>query len=77
MNIKIGVKKKLISYYLERALLLVLEKKKGKPKTIKEIKEEVEFPEHLIYNKLKKLEKEGRIKVDRSGKLNRYYVSAQ
>ena len=68
MNIKIGAKRRLISYCLERALLVALEK----PKTIKELKKELEFPEHLIYNKLKKMEKEGRIEVDRNGKLNLY-----
>lgn len=68
-GIKIPVMKKLCSYCLEKALLISL----SEPKTIKELKKEVEFPEHLIYNKLKKLEKEGKIKVDRGGKLNRYF----
>jgi hypothetical protein len=72
-GIKIPVMKKLCSYCLEKALLISL----VEPKTIKELKKEVEFPEHLIYNKLKKLEKEGKIKVDRAGKLNRYVVVAK
>jgi hypothetical protein len=70
-GIKIPAMKNLSSYCLERALLICL----AKQKTIKELKRDVEFPEHLIYNKLRKLEEEGKIKVDRSGRLNRYVVS--
>jgi len=58
----------LSSYCLERSLLLSLEEEK----TINELKKEVDFPSHQIYNKLRKLEKEGKIEVDRKGKLNKY-----
>ncbi|MBS3782717.1 MAG: hypothetical protein KGY66_02005 [Candidatus Thermoplasmatota archaeon] len=62
------IRNKLSSYYLERALMLSLEEEK----TIKDLKKEVEFPSHQIYNKLRKLEDEGKIEVDREYKLNKY-----
>jgi predicted transcriptional regulator len=42
------------------------------PKTIEDLREELDFPDHQIYNKLRKLEEEGQIIVDRSGRLNTY-----
>jgi len=42
------------------------------PKTIDDLREEMDFPDHQIYNKLRKLEEEGQITVDRSGRLNTY-----
>ncbi len=62
------IRKELSSYCLERSLILSLEEKK----TIKELKKEMDFPSHQIYNKLRKLEDEGKIKVDREAKLNKY-----
>jgi len=32
----------------------------------------MDFPDHQIYNKLRKLEEEGQITVDRSGRLKTY-----
>ncbi|MFW6144455.1 MAG: DUF6036 family nucleotidyltransferase [Candidatus Natronoplasma sp.] len=60
--------KKLISHCLERSLLISLKEEK----TIKDLKKEVDFPSYQIYNKLRKLEDEGEIEVDREGKLNKY-----
>ncbi len=65
------IQNKLVSYCLESALLLNLEE----PKTIEGLRDELDFPDHQIYNKLRKLEKESKIKVDRDGKLNKYVVS--
>ncbi len=62
------IRNKLLSYCLERSLLISLEEEK----TIKELKKELDFPTHQIYNKLRKLEDEGEIEVDRKGKLNKY-----
>lgn len=62
------IRDRLVSYCLENALILMLEE----PKTIKDLREGLDFPEHQIYNKLRKLEEENRIEVDREGKLNRY-----
>jgi predicted transcriptional regulator len=59
---------RLVSYCLENALLVSLEE----PKTIEDLREELDFPDHRIYNKLRQLEKDGRITVDRSGRLNAY-----
>ncbi|PSQ35150.1 transcriptional regulator [Halobacteriales archaeon SW_12_69_24] len=59
---------RLVSYCLENALLVSLET----PKTIEDLREELDFPDHQIYNKLRKLEAEGEITVDRSGRLNTY-----
>ena len=59
---------RLVSYCLENALLVSLES----PKTIEDLREELDFPDHRIYNKLRTLEEEGQITVDRSGRLNTY-----
>ncbi len=59
---------KLSSYCLEKSLLFSLKEEK----TIKELKEMIDFPSYQIYNKLRKLEKEGVIEVNRDGKLNKY-----
>lgn len=67
-DIDVPIRNRLASYCLENALLLTLEE----PGTIKDLREELDFPEHQIYNKLRKLEDEGRVRVDRSGKLNEY-----
>jgi len=62
---------KLSSYCLERSLLFSLKEEK----TIKELKEMIDFPSYQIYNKLRKLEEEGEIEVDRDDKLNKYKIS--
>ena len=62
------ITERLVSYCLENALLVSLET----PKTIENLREEMDFPDHQIYNKLRKLEEEGEITVDRSGRLNTY-----
>ncbi|CCQ36806.1 ArsR family transcription regulator / DUF2204 family protein [Natronomonas moolapensis 8.8.11] len=62
------ITERLVSYCLENALLVSLEA----PKTIEDLREELDFPDHRIYNKLRKLEEEGQITVDRSGRLNTY-----
>lgn len=67
-GMEVPILKKLVSYCLENALLLTLKE----PKNIRDLREELDFPEHKIYNKLKKLEEEGKIKVNRKGKLNKY-----
>jgi len=67
-QIQTPIHDRLVSYCLENALLLSLEK----PKTIRDLREELDFPDHRIYNKLRSLEDSGEINVDRSGKLNRY-----
>jgi len=59
---------RLVSYCLENALLVLLED----PKTIEDLREELDFPDHRIYNKLRRLEDDGEITVDRSGQLNIY-----
>jgi hypothetical protein len=59
---------RLVSYCLENALLVSLED----PKTIEDLREELDFPDHRIYNKLRQLEEDGQITVDRSGRLNTY-----
>ena len=59
---------RLVSYCLENAVLVSLET----PKTIEDLREELAFPDHQMYNKLRKLEAEGEITVDRSGRLNTY-----
>ena len=58
---------RLASYCLENALLVSLEE----PKTIEDLRAELDFPDHQIYNKLRQLE-EGQTTVDRSGRLNTY-----
>lgn len=59
---------RLVSYCLENALLVTLED----PKTINDLRDELDFPDHQIYNKLRQLEEGGQITVDRSGRLNTY-----
>jgi DNA-binding transcriptional ArsR family regulator len=59
---------RLVSYCLENALLVSL----AEPKTIEDLREELDFPDHRIYNKLRQLEADGQITVDRSGRLNSY-----
>jgi hypothetical protein len=67
-NIVAPITDRLVSYCLENALLVSLEG----AKTIEDLREELDFPDHRIYNKLRKLEEEGQITVDRSGRLNTY-----
>ena len=67
-GIEAPIRSRLASYCLEYALLLTLDE----PKTITDLREELDFPNHQIYNKLRKLEQEGAIDVDRSGRLNAY-----
>jgi hypothetical protein len=67
-NIVAPITDRLVSYCLENALLVSLDA----PKTIEDLREELDFPDHQIYNKLRKLEEEGQISVDRSGRLNTY-----
>lgn len=69
-NIDPPIQQKLVSYCLEMALLVSLEE----PKTINDLRDELDFPDHRIYNKLRKLEDKDRIEVDREGKLNTYKV---
>jgi hypothetical protein len=67
-NIEVPIHDRLVSYCLENALFVSLEE----PKTIRDLREELDFPDHRIYNKLRKLEDEDTITVDRNGKLNTY-----
>lgn len=67
-SIEPPIHRELVSYCLENALLASLQQ----PKTIEDLREELEFPDHRIYNKLRKLEESGEITVDRTGKLNEY-----
>ncbi len=69
-NIEPPIHSQLVSYCLEKALLVSLQE----PKTIRDLRAELDFPDHRIYNKLRKLEDEGAIAVDRTGKLNEYRV---
>lgn len=62
------IHQRLVSYCLEHALLLSL----TEPKTIEDLRDELDFPDHQIYNKLRKLENQHQIKVDRTRKLNKY-----
>ncbi|MFW5953564.1 MAG: helix-turn-helix domain-containing protein [Candidatus Natronoplasma sp.] len=62
------IRDKLSSYCLERALLLSLEEEK----TINDLRKEVDFPTHQIYNKLRKLEEQEKIEVNREAGLNKY-----
>lgn len=67
-NIVTPITDHLVSYCLENAILVLLEE----PKTIEDLRDELDFPDHQIYNKLQRLEDEGKITVDRSGRLNTY-----
>lgn len=69
-NIDPPIHSQLVSYCLEKALLVSLQE----PKTIRDLRAELDFPDHRIYNKLRKLEDEGAIAVDRTGTLNEYRV---
>jgi len=71
-DIEVPIHDRLVSYCLENALLVSLEE----PKTIRNLRDELDFPDHRIYNKLRKLEESDRISVDRTGKLNRYELAA-
>lgn len=70
-NIEPPIHDQLVSHCLERALLVSLRE----PKTIRDLREELDFPDHRIYNTLRKLEGEGAIEVDRSGSLNEYRIT--
>jgi len=59
---------RLVSYCLENALIVSL----AEPKTIEDLREGLDFPDHQIYNKLRQLEDNGQLAVDRSGRLNTY-----
>lgn len=59
---------RLVSHCLENALLVTLDE----PQTIRDLRAVLEFPDHRIYNTLRRLEDEDRIAVDRGGKLNEY-----
>ncbi|MBN2042710.1 MAG: hypothetical protein JW754_02790 [Candidatus Aenigmarchaeota archaeon] len=72
-GIEIPIFRRLDSHCMGIALLMSLRK----PKTMKELKEEIDVPEYKIYNTLKRLEKDGKIKVDRNGKLNVYSSGAR
>ncbi|MFP3910336.1 MAG: DUF6036 family nucleotidyltransferase [Archaeoglobaceae archaeon] len=67
-NIHTPIHNQMVSHCLEIGLILSLDK----PKTVKALREELKFPQHQIYNKLRKMEREGKIKVERSGRLNHY-----
>jgi len=67
-GMKVPIFKKLDSHCLEVALLLSLRKSK----TIKDLRKELDIPEYQILNKLRKMEREHKIKVVRGGKLNKY-----
>ena len=67
-GIDVPIRDRLASYCLENALALTLDE----PKTIEDLRDEVDFPDHQIYNKLRKLEENGTVEVDRSGRLNTY-----
>ncbi|MFB6193900.1 MAG: winged helix-turn-helix domain-containing protein, partial [Halobaculum sp.] len=68
-DIETPIHDEVVSYCLETALLLSVAEG---PKTIEEFREELEFPDHRIYNTLRALEADDRIEVDRSGRLNSY-----
>lgn len=70
-DIVVPISDDLVSYCLENALRLSLRE----PKTIEDLRAELDFPDHQIYNRLRKLEDEDKIVVDRSGKLNTYRLA--
>lgn len=59
---------RLVSYCLKNALLITL----TEPKTIENLRDELDFPDHRIYNALRRLEDDDLVVVDRSGRLNTY-----
>lgn len=67
-GIEVPIRDQVASSCLENALLLTLDE----PDAIEDLRDELTFPDHRIYNKLRKLEEEGAIEVDRTGTLNRY-----
>lgn len=69
-GIQAPIQQRLVSYCLENALFLTLRE----PKTIRDLREALDFPDHQIYNKLRKFEEEEKIVVDRTGKLNKYHI---
>lgn len=71
-NLEAPILKKVLSHCLEKAILLTL---KEKAKTVQKIKKDLNFSDYEIRNMLQKLEKEQRIKVNRTGKLNIYALS--
>jgi len=70
-DIDVPIHQRLVSRCLENALLVTLEE----PKTIHDLRDEFDFPDHRLYNTLRKLEEEGVIEVDRTGKLNTYKLA--
>lgn len=72
-SIDLPIKTDLVSHCLEKAIFVVIHEEEGA--TIKEFRESLDFADHRIYNKLRELEEEGSIEVDRSGKLNEYSLS--
>lgn len=72
-DIDVPIHDRLISYCLENALRLSLDE----PKTIHDLRDELDFPDHRIYNTLRKLEEHGEITVDRTGTLNSYERAGQ
>jgi predicted transcriptional regulator len=67
-DIESPIHQQLVSYCLKNALLVSLRE----PKTIRDLRDELDFPDHRIYNTLRTLEDEGMIAVDRTGSLNEY-----
>lgn len=67
-GIEVPIRSRLASHCLEHAVLLALDESK----TIVDLREDVNFPDHQIYNKLRKLEDDGLVEVDRTGTLNTY-----
>ena len=63
-GIKTPIFKKLDSHCLEIALLLSLRE----PKTVRELRKELDSPDYQILNKLRKLERGKKIRVSRKGK---------
>jgi len=66
------IQQRLTSYCLENALFLTLDE----PTTIDDLRDELDFPDHQIYNKLRKREDNGTITVDQSGTLNTYQLKS-
>jgi len=71
-SIETAVHDKLVSHCLKKAIRISL--REDGPKTIRDFREDLDFADHRIYNKLRKLEDEDVVEVDRSGKLNRYLL---
>jgi len=58
---------RLVPSWLENALLVSL----ADPKAIEDLRKDLDFPDHRIYNKHRQLEEDGQITVDRTGRLIR------